>query len=74
MYYIPLESSFLVDFKNDTVFTLWSIFGHFINTFLQEMSQKLKSIPFLDSTEKELSIGTIYFASTIKYKQTLRET
>ena len=38
------------------------------------MSQKLKSIPFLESTEKELFIGTIYFASTIKYKQTLRET
>ena len=39
-----------------------------------KISQKLKPIPFLESTEKELSNGTSYIASTIKFKQTLRET
>ena len=36
MYYISLESSFLVDSKNGIVFIFWSIFGHFINTFLKQ--------------------------------------
>ena len=38
-----------------------------------KISQKLKSIPFLESTEKELSIGIIHNASSISGEQTIGE-